>query len=106
MVCPAVCCTHGCCMEFVFKINPPHDGIIDQVPVFGSGMHPRCLVLLLKDGACDGKIMFCTETKKSYAIGVDSPNVIRANHPITVLHVLPNLCIKMMNEGKRSFPSS
>ena len=46
-------------LHFMY-VTAPDDDVIDEVPVFGPGMHPRSLVYVteLEECVCDGKTQF------------------------------------------------
>ena len=55
--------THGSINLYFMHITAPDNDVVDEVPVCGTGMHPRSLVHAteLEKGVCDGKTQFRAE---------------------------------------------
>ena len=60
MVCPAFSSSHTSGIEDIPYITLTDDHIIDKVPLFGSGVHPRGLVLVCHSEyrAGDAQVVF------------------------------------------------
>ena len=54
---------HGLSNLHFIQVTAPKNDIVNEVPVFGLGMHPRSLVhvMELDEGVCDGKTQFRAE---------------------------------------------
>ena len=63
MINGALCPTHGSSNLRFIHVTAPDNDVVNEVPVFGAGMHPRSLVLVteLDEGVCDGKTQFREE---------------------------------------------
>ena len=62
MISGAFCPTHGSSNLHFIQVTAPDNDVVNEVPVFGPGMHPRSLVHVTElAGVCDGKIQFRTE---------------------------------------------
>ena len=68
VVSPAHCSTHG--LGYLDIIDAPlvTNDIVNQVSLFGSAVHPCCLVFvcLPEKGVGHGQITFCTQAKEKY----------------------------------------
>ena len=66
MISGAFCPTHGSSNLHFIKVTAPNNDVVNEVPVFGPGMHPRSLVhvTVLEESVCDGKIQFRAERKQ------------------------------------------
>ena len=55
--------THGSSNLHFMYVTAPDNDVVEVMPVFGLGMHPRSLVHIseLEDGVCDGKTQFRAE---------------------------------------------
>ena len=42
IICLIVCSTYGLCHTGMLSVLPPHYGIVNEIPVFGSRMHLWC----------------------------------------------------------------
>ena len=54
---------HGSNNLHFIQVTAPDNDVVNEVPVFGPGMHPRSLVHVteLEEGVCDGKTKFRAE---------------------------------------------
>ena len=63
MISGALCPTHGSSNLHFIQVMVPDNDVVNKVPVFGPGMHPRSLVHVteLEESVCDGKTQFRAE---------------------------------------------
>ena len=56
----ALCPTHGSSNLHFIQVTAPDNDVVNDVPVFVPGMHPKSLVHVrkLEESACDGKTQF------------------------------------------------
>ena len=54
----------------VTDVSAATDGIVNQMPLFRSGVHPCCLVLICLTEQCvgDGEFVLSTETQQHEAV--------------------------------------
>ena len=66
MISGARCPTHGSSNLHFIQVTAPDSDVVNEVPVFGSGMHPRSLVhvTVLEESVCDDKTQFRAERKQ------------------------------------------
>ena len=52
--------THGLSNLHFIQVTAPDNDVVNEVPMFGPGMHPRSLVIIteMEEGVCDGKTQF------------------------------------------------
>ena len=63
MISGAFCPSHGSSNLHFIHVTAPDIDVVNEVPAFGPGMHPRSLVHVteLEDGVCDSKTQFRAE---------------------------------------------
>ena len=63
MISGALCLTHGSSNLHFIQVTAPDNDVVNEVPLFGPGMHPRSLVYVteLEESVCDGKTQFGAE---------------------------------------------
>ena len=56
MISGALCPTHGSSNLHFILFTATDNDVVNEVPLFGSGMHPRSVVHVteLEEGVCDG----------------------------------------------------
>ena len=61
------CPTHGSSNLHFIQVTAPDNDVVNEVPIFGPGMHPRSLVHVteLEESVCDGMIQFIAERESS-----------------------------------------
>ena len=66
MISGALCPTYGSSNLHFIQVTAPDNDVVNEVPVFGPGMHPRSLVHVteLEESVCDGKTQFRAERKQ------------------------------------------
>ena len=66
MISGALCPTHGSSNLNFIQVTAPDNDVVNDVPAFGPGMHPRSLVhvMELEDGVCDGRTQFRAEREQ------------------------------------------
>ena len=77
----ALCPTHGSSNLHFIQVTAPDNDVVNEVPVFGPGMHPRSLVhdTELEESVCDGKIQFRAEKKQSETATIHVANTMMSN---------------------------
>ena len=67
MISGALCPTHGSSNLHFIQVKAPDNDVVNEVPVFGPGMHPRSLVHVteLEESVCDVKTQFRAEQRES-----------------------------------------
>ena len=67
MISGALCPTHGSSNLHFIQVMAPDNDVVNEVPVFGPGMHPRSLVHVTEyeEGVCDGKTQFRAERERA-----------------------------------------
>ena len=83
MISGALCPTHGSRNLHFIQVTAPDNNVVDEVPVFGPGMHPRSLVHVkeLEESVCDGKTQFRTERKQSETATIHVANTMMTMTP-------------------------
>ena len=68
MISGALCPTHSSSNLHFIQVTAPDNDVVNEVPVFGPGMHPRSLVDVsdLEEGVYDGKTQFRAERAVGY----------------------------------------
>ena len=63
MISGALCHTHSSSNLHIIQVTAPDNEGVNEVPMFGHGMHPRSLVHVteLEEGVYDGKTQFRAE---------------------------------------------
>ena len=66
MISGAHCPTQGWSNLHFIQVTAPDNDVVNDVPVFGPGMHPRSLmhVTELEESVCDGKAKFRAEREQ------------------------------------------
>ena len=66
MISEALRPTHGSSNLHFIEVTAPDNYVVNEVPVFGPGMHPRSLVHVteLEESACDVKTQFRAEKEQ------------------------------------------
>ena len=62
VVCPAFGTTHSTCNAYISQVSLSNDDVVNQVPLFRSGVHPGGfeLICLVEYGAGDTCLVFST----------------------------------------------
>ena len=70
VVSPTHCPPHRSGDSDVTDVSAATDGIVNQMPLFRSGVHPCCLVLICLTEQCvgDGEVVLSTETQQHEAV--------------------------------------
>ena len=81
MISGALCPTHGSSNLRFIHVTVPDNGVVNEVPVFGPGMHPRSLVHVteLEESACDGKTQLRAETEQPETATIHVANTMMTN---------------------------
>ena len=79
MISGALCPTHGSSNFHFIQVTAPDNDVVNEVPVFGPGMHPRSLVHVTELGVCDGKIQFRTEREQPETATIHVANSMMTN---------------------------
>ena len=98
MVCPAIISSrHRPRYEYVPTVSLADNGVVQRVPVFGSGVHPRCLLAgwELEDSVCDEELMLRTEAKEPKPIVIAAPMTPVSNYWTPNFRVFSHAGIKV-----------
>ena len=81
MISGALCPTHGSSNLQFIQVTATDNNVVNDVPVYGPGMHPRSLghVTELEESACDGKIQFRAERKQPETATIHVANTMMTN---------------------------
>ena len=84
MISGALCPIHGSCNLHFIEITAPDNDVVNEVPVFGPGMHTRSLVHVteLEESVCDGKTQFRTEREQPQTATIHVANTMMTNDSI------------------------
>ena len=95
MISAALCPTHGMSNLLFIHVTAPDNDIVNEVPVFGPGMHPRSLVhvTLLEESVCDGKTQFRAERKQPETATIHVADTMMSNDsmPYVVISAYPGI---------------
>ena len=95
MISGALCPTHGSSNLNFIQVTAPDNYVVNEVPVFGPGMHPRSLahVTELEDGVCDGKTKIRAEREQpeTATIHVASTMMTNDSMPYVVISANPGI---------------
>ena len=71
---------HGSSTLHCIQVMAPDKDVVNEVPVLGPGMHPRCLVHMKElEGACDGKGQFRAEREQPETATIHVANTMMIN---------------------------
>ena len=78
MISGALCPTYGSSNLHFIQVTAPDNDVVNEVPVFGPGMHPRSLVHVteLEESVCDSKTQFRAERKQPETATIDVANTM------------------------------
>ena len=81
MISGALCLTHGSSNLYFIQFTPSDNDVVNEVAVFGPGMHPRSLVRVteLEEAVCDGKTQFRAERDQPEIATIHVANIMMAN---------------------------
>ena len=84
MISGALCPTHGSSNLHFIRVTAPDNDVVNEVPVFGPGMHPISLVHVteLEESVCDGKTQFRSEREQSETATIHVDNTMMTNDSI------------------------
>ena len=84
MISGALCPTQSSCNLHFIQVMAPDNDVVNEVPVFGPGMHPRSLVhvTVLEESVCDGKTQFRAERKQPETATILVANTMMTNDSI------------------------
>ena len=95
MISGALCPTHGSSNLHFIQVTAPDIDVVNEVPVFGPGMHPRSLVHVteLEESVCDGKTIFRAEREQKGTATIHVANTIMTNDsmPYVVISDYPGI---------------
>ena len=124
MISGALCHTRGSSNLHFIQVTAPDNDVVNEVLVFGTGMHPRSLVHVTElEGVCDGKTQFRAERVQPETAAIHVANTMMSNDsmPYVVIFAYPGIeiaqqydfvVLQIPSEGgiqrvkKRSFTSS
>ena len=81
--------THGWSILRFIQVTAPENDVVNEVPVFGPGMHPRRPVHVteLEEVVCDGKTQFRAEKEQPETATIHVANAMMIND------TMPNIVI-------------
>ena len=95
MISGVLCPTRGSSNLHFIHVTAPDNDVVNEVPVFGPGMHTRRLVHVteLEEGVCDGKIQFRADRKQPETATIHVANTITTNDtmPYVVISADPGI---------------
>ena len=97
VVSPTLSSLHGSGDPDITDIPPADNDIVDEVPLFGFGKHPRGVVLAdhSEKGFGDCKVILSAHSEQHQSIVVHLPQSVRAYHSLLTVAVSPNSCVKI-----------
>ena len=101
MISGALCLTHGSSNLHFMQVTAPDNDIVNEVPVFGPGMHPKSLVLVTElEGVCDGKTQFRAEREQPETATNHVANTMMTNDsmPYVMISAYPGIEIAQQND--------
>ena len=95
MISGALCPTHGPSNLHFIQVTAPDNDVVNEVPVFGPGIHPRSLVHVteLEESVCDGKTQFRADIKQPETATIHVANTMMSNDsmPYVVISAYPGI---------------
>ena len=75
---------HGSSNLHFIQVTALDNDVVNEVPMFGPGMHPRSLVHVteLEEGVCDGKTQFRAEREQPETVTIHVANTMFANDSV------------------------
>ena len=102
MISGAFCPTHGSSNLQLNQVTAPDNDVVNEVPVFGPGMHPRSLVHVteLEESVCDDKNQFRAERKQPETATIHVANTMMSNDsmPYVVVSAYPGIEIAQQHD--------
>ena len=93
MISGALCPRHGSSNLRSIQVTAPDNDVVNEVPVFGPGMHPRSLVHVteLEESVSDGKTQFRAEREQPETATIHVANTMITNDsmPYVVISAYP-----------------
>ena len=91
----ALCPTHGSNNLHFIRVTAPDNYVVNEVPVFGPGMHPRSLVHVteLEESICDGMTQFRAVRRQPETVAIHFANTMMSNDsmPYVVISAYPGI---------------
>ena len=102
VVCPAFGTTHSTYNSYISQVSLSNDDAVNQVPLFGPGVHPGGfeLICLAEDDVGDAYLVFSTLAQEEQAIGIHFPNTLRSKYPFLAGLILPYSSIEATHDQK------
>ena len=95
MISGALCPTHGSSNLHIIQVTAPDIDVVNEVPVFGPGMHPRSLVnvTVLEESVCDGNTQFRAGRKQPETAAIHVANTMMSNDsmPYALISAYPGI---------------
>lgn len=91
-----LCSSHGASNE---NVTASHYDVVDQMPVFEAGMHPRCFIFVILLEVYLLWSGHAWESKKSRAVCIDLTNTMSTKHSTPYLVVQAYLDIEVAKLG-------
>ena len=87
--------THGSSNLYFIQVTAPDNDVVNEVPVFETGMHPRSHVHVteLEESVCDGKTQFRAEQEQPEIATIHVANTMMTNDsmPYVVISAYPDI---------------
>ena len=91
----ALCPVHDSSNLHFIQVTAPDIDVVNEVPVFGPGMHPRCPVHVteLEESVCDGKTLFRAQREQPETATIHVSNTMMTNDsmPYVEISVYPGI---------------
>ena len=95
MISGSLCPSHGLSNLHFIQVSASYSDVVNEVPVFGPGMHPRSFVHVteLEESVCDGKTQFRAERKQPETAAIHVANTMMSNDsmPFVVISAYPGI---------------
>ena len=100
MISVALCRTHGSNNLHFIQVTAPDNDVVNEVPVFGPGMHSRSLVHVteLKECVCDSKTKFKAERQKPETATIHIANTMTTNDTLPYVVISAYLGIEIVKK--------
>ena len=95
MINGSLCPTHGSSNLHFIHVTAPDNDVVNEVPVFGPGMHQRFLVHVteLEESVFDGNTQFRAEREQPETSTIHVANIMMTNDsmPYVVIFACPGI---------------
>ena len=92
---------HGSSNLHFIRVTAPDNDVVNEVPVFGPGMHPRSLVHVteLEESACDGNTQFTAERKQQETATIHVANTMMSNDSMPYVVISAYTAIEIVQQN-------